>query len=139
MEIVDSPSEQNITDGLKIVSYAVNRDGDYELVPDFVWQPVHVVNDQAWQEIERQVTVSRRKVEEGRVSPLHYYMTLNQMDCGLLARYTGQPRWKVRLHLIPFVFSRLSTASLEKYAELYGISPDDLAAGRLRPPLAPHE
>ena len=132
-------SGEDITDGLKIVSYAVNKTGEYELRPEFVWQPVSVVNQQAWLEIDKNITQSKKKVAAGRVSCLHYYMTANQMDTGLLAQYTGQPRWKVRLHLVPWIFRRLSADTLKKYAELYRISPDDLRTGRLLPPVYNHE
>lgn len=139
MENPEHSSEQGITAGLKIVSYAVNKNGEYELRSDFAWQPVNVVNHQAWLEIDKKIIRSRKKVAAGRVSCLHYYMTANQMDTGLLARYTGQPRWQVCLHLVPLVFRRLSVNTLKKYAELYRISPDDLIEGRLLPPIYNHE
>lgn len=139
MELPDHSSAEDITDGLKIVSYAVNSKGEYELTPDFVWQPVNVVNHQAWQEIEKNIAASKDKIAAGRVSCLHYYMTANQMDTGLLAQYTDQPRWKVCLHLLPFIFNRLSAKTLKKYAELYRISPDDLAQGRLQPLIHNHQ
>lgn len=139
MELPDHSSEEDITDGLKIVSYAVNSKGEYELIPDFVWQPVHVVNHQAWQEIEKNIAASKDKIAAGRVSCLHYYMTANQMDTGLLAQYTGQPRWKVCLHLLPCIFNRLSAKTLQKYAKLYKISPDDLTQGRLQPLIRNHQ
>lgn len=139
METADHPSSEEITAGLKIVGYARNQKGEYELVPEFVWQPVEVVNQQAWQEIEKNIARSREKVLAGRVSCLHYYMTANQMDPGLLAAYTGQPRWKVRLHLVPWIFNRLPVDALMSYAELFKISPDDLRQGRLRSPIYTHK
>lgn len=139
MELPDHSSEEDITDGLKIVSYAVNSKGEYELIPDYVWQPVNVVNHQAWQEIEKNIAASKDKIAAGRVSCLHYYMTANQMDTSLLAQYTGQPRWKVCLHLLPCIFNRLSVKTLQKYAELYKISPDDLTQGRLQPLIHNHQ
>ncbi|MDP3695205.1 MAG: hypothetical protein Q8R42_03725, partial [Desulfocapsaceae bacterium] len=110
---------------------AVNSKG----TADDIWQPVNVVNHQAWLEIEKNIAASKDKVSAGRVSCLHYYMTANQMDTGLLAQYTNLPRWQVCLHLVPFIFKRLSAGTLKKYADLYQISPDDLTQGRLRPPL----
>ena len=135
----DNAAREKITDGRKIVSYALNRQGEYELVPEFVGQPVTIANQQAWQEIDRQVARSRTKVLAGRVSCLHYYMTAALMDTALLARYTGQPRWKVRLHLVPFFFARLPVATLKTYADLFRISPDDLSMGRLLPPDRSHQ
>jgi len=131
----DHPVENNVTNGLKIVSYAANSNGECALTPDDVWQPVNIVNTQAWREIERSIAASKAKIAAGRVSCLHYYMTANQMDAGLLAQYTGQSRWTVCLHLLPFIFNRLSKKTLQTYAQLYRVSADDLAHGRLRPPL----
>lgn len=139
MTPTDHPADEDITDGQKIVSYSVNKKGDYELAPEFVWQPVNVVNQQAWREIEKKIARSRAKVLAGQVSCLHYYMTANQMDTALLAQYTGQSRWQVRLHLVPFIFNRLSAAALRNYAQLFQISPDDLIQGRLRPPVYNHQ
>jgi len=78
-------------------------------------------------------------VTAGRVSCLHYYMTANQMDIGLVAQYTRQPRWKVCLHLIPFVFARVSADTLRKYADMYRVSLADLRNGRLLAPIYNNE
>jgi hypothetical protein len=135
MTTADPPPDEDITEGQKIVSYSVNRQGEYELAPEFIWQPVNVVNHQAWREIEKKIALSRHKVLAGQVSCLHYYMTANQMDPGLLGQYTGQCRWKVMLHLVPFIFKRLSVDTLRIYAQLFRISVDDLSQGRLEPPV----
>ena len=136
---IPRPADQEMTNGLKVVTYALNDSGRYELLPDFPWQPVGIVNHQAWEEIAKKITLSRNKVTAGRVSCLHYYMTANQMDIGLVAQYTGQPRWKVCLHLVPFVFARASADTLRKYAELYRVSLDDLHKGRLLAPIYHNE
>lgn len=139
MEPPDQSSDNGITEGLKSVSYSVNSKGEYELVPGSGWQPVNVVNRQAWREIEKKIALSRKKVASGRVSCLHYYMTANQMDIGLLARYTEHSRWLVRLHLIPFIFNRLNPDTIKKYADLFMVSPDDLTSGKLKAPIYNHK
>ncbi|MHB8788418.1 MAG: hypothetical protein ACYDBT_00910 [Desulfobulbaceae bacterium] len=131
MDTSEHPSTAIITDGLKIVHYSLNSSGAYEQVAGFICPEVEVANHQAWREIDRQIAGSREKVRAGRVSCLHFYMTVNLMDIGLLARYTGQSRWKVRLHMFPFIFSRLSCNILQIYAQLFKIFPDDLIKGRL--------
>jgi len=100
-----------------------------------MWQPVNIVNSQAWQEIENQIEVSKAKIASGKVSCLHYFMTANQMDAGLLAQYTGQSSWLVRLHLIPFFFNRLGANRLKKHVDIFKVSSGDLMAGRLAPPV----
>jgi hypothetical protein len=128
-------AESDITDGVKIISYVANKNGDQELVQSAMWSPVDVVNHQAWLEIEKHIEASKKKVAAGRVSCLHYYMTANQMNTSLLASYTRQPRWLVSLHLIPLCFSKLGSKTLKKYAEVFKVSPDDLRQGNLRPPV----
>ncbi len=130
--------EPDINDGLSLVSY-VAEDGVCRPHQGYGWQPVNEVNRQAWQEIESAIARSREMVDAGMVSCLHYYMTANQMTPSLLARYANLPGWLIRLHLRPFFFRRISRASLARYAELFGISAEDLAAGRLRPPVYQRE
>ncbi len=100
-----------------------------------MWDPVAIFNRQAWQVIEKQIEASKEKVASGKVSCLHYYMTANQMDTALLAKYTGQSRWLVRLHMVPFFFSRLRVGILEKYIEVFKISLNDLSPSTLKPPV----
>ncbi len=135
MELADKSCDSGITDGLKIISYIADNNGNQELVSGCMWQPVNIVNRQAWQVIEKQIECSKAKITGGRVSCLHYYMTANQMDIGLLAKYTGQPRWLVFLHMIPFFFNRLSERALNRYIEIFDVSGDDLIEGRLLPPV----
>ncbi len=135
MDQPNQSAKSDITDGVKIISYVANQEGNQELVQSAMWHPVDVVNHQAWQEIEKQIAVSKEKVAAGRVSCLHYYMTANQMDTGLLASYTRQSRCFVRLHMIPFFFSRLGAGTLKKYGEVFKVSLDDLIQGKLKPPV----
>jgi len=135
MEKHTPPSDNGITDGVDIVGYKVNDEGKYDLVSGPGWQPVNIVNRQAWREIEKHIERSKRKVTSGRVSCLHYYMIANQMDIGLLAAYTNQSRLRVRLHLLPFFFKRLGSSTLKKYGNLFQVSMDDLKNGRLKPPV----
>ncbi len=134
----DYPTDEEITDGVRIVSYSVNQDGEFELVPGTGWKPMNVANRQAWIEIEKNIIESRKKIQAGRVSCLHYYMTANQMDIALLARYTGQSRWRVRMHFIPLFFKWLRPKSLEKYAELFQVSKEDLKSCKLKAPVYDH-
>ena len=135
MEQQTPPTDNGITEGVQTISYSVNDEGNYEPVPGPGWQPVNIVNRQAWLEIENHIEASRRKVASGRVSCLHYYMIANQMNIGLLAGYTNQSRLRVRLHLIPFFFKRLGPDTLKKYGNLFQVSTDDLKNCRLKAPM----
>ena len=135
MDSLSRSADSGITDGLKIVSYVQDNQGNQELVAGSMWHPVDIVNCQAWAEIDRQIEAAKAKVAAGRASCLYYYMTANQMNASLLASYTGLSRWLVRLHMAPVLFKRLSARTLSKYGETFQVSVDDLQQGRLRPPV----
>ncbi len=135
METVIQAADKGITDGLEIASYVRNDRGNQELVAGSMWHPVDIVNRQAWAEIDKHIAAAQGKVVAGRASCLLYYMIANQMTIGLLAAYSRQSSWLVRLHLVPFFFHRLPARTLHRYAEIFKVSVDDLLAGRLRPPV----
>ena len=139
MDTRSQHADNGVTDGVKTVSYVADSNGEHKLVSGSVWQPVNIVNRQAWQEIEKHIELSKQKIAAGRVSCLHYYMTANQMDIGLLAGYTGQSRWLVRLHLVPFFFRKLRAGTLNRYAEVFQVSTEDLIRGKLRKPVYHNE
>lgn len=135
MEEINEPPENVIDDTITTVSYVANKEGDQELVSSTFWQPVNIVNHQAWQEIEKQIEASKQKIQSGRASCLLYYMTANQLDAPLLAKYTDKSRWLVRLHLLPFFFKRLGVKTLKTYADFFKVTLDDLRQGKLKPPI----
>lgn len=135
MAICNDFSEKDIAGDIPTISYTPDREGNQERVAGSYWQPVNVVNQQAWRQIDRQIEVSKRKIEAGRVSCLHYYMTANQMSVGLLGKYTGQSGLLVRFHLLPFFFKRLRRETLQVYADLFKVEVEDLIRGELKPPL----
>lgn len=135
MDRIDKPFDNDITDGLKIISYVAGNDGNHELVSDSMWHPVSIVNRQAWQEIDKKIESSKTKIATGKVSCLHYYMTSSLMDTGLLAKYTAQPRWLVCLHMIPFFYNRLGVETLNKYVKIFKVSLHDLVQGQLGAPV----
>lgn len=110
------------------VCYAVNDKGRYELVPSLGWEVKNIVNDQAWDVILQEVRSILDLVRKGRLSPLAFHMAKNQMDPGLLARYSGMARWRVKRHLKPAVFRGLSRSVLSRYATTLGLSIDALAS-----------
>lgn len=111
-----------MSEGLTEVCYAVGEDGRYDLVASAGWEPKNITNDQAWDVIAVQLEELRAQVKAGLTSPLAYHMAKHQMDIALLAQYAGIWRWRVRRHLRPKVFARLSDAVIQKYAVLFGLS-----------------
>lgn len=126
MKIEDVPQHGGLTAGNREVSYAVNKNGQYTLEPSVGWEAKNIALRQAWEEIVDQLGEAIKQIEAGRKSALFYHMVKNQMDSSLLAHYSGIARWRVKRHLKPTVFNKLDMASMLVYAELFGISTDQL-------------
>jgi hypothetical protein len=130
MKKEDVPQDDGLNMGMCEVAYARDQRGRYVKVPSLGWEPKNVANEKAWEQVEEQIEEQVRLVREGRKSPLAYYMTLNLMDTGLLSRYMRMSRWRVKRHLKPRVFARLSHRILSRYAQLFEVSVEQLTSAR---------
>jgi hypothetical protein len=122
----DVPQDKALFGEWKEVSYAVDDDGRYMLVPSAGWEPANIANHMAWESIEAEVGAVLEKFRAGVLSPLAYHMARHQMDPGMLASYAGLFRWQVRRHMKPAAFRRISTALADRYAAIFRITPEEL-------------
>ena len=120
------PQDQGIAEGLEEVAYAVDDNGRYVLVPSKGWEPKNISNYQAWELIAQQIATTRQQVLDNKISPLAYHMARNLMDLPLLAEYMGIMRWRVKRHMKPGVFKKLDQSTIEKYARLLKVTPEQL-------------
>ena len=120
------PQDQGIADGLKEVTYAVDDNGAYVMVPSAGWEPKNISNYQAWEVIGEQIETARLQVLNNKISPLAYHMARNQMDIALLAQYMGIMRWRVKRHLKPKIFKKLHKNLLSRYASLLKVTVEQL-------------
>lgn len=123
---VPQDDEKILEDKFKVVKYAVNQKGEYEKVPSVGWEPENVALKQVWDEINHDIDNTRQKVHEGKLSPIAYFMKKNLMDEKLLAAHVGINRWFVKWHMRPGKFRKLKRKTLERYADVFKISVDDL-------------
>jgi len=123
MKIEEVPQERGMmTDDVYEICYAVDGEGRYVLAASAGWEPKNITNDQAWELIDGQVAKALKGIHAGRLSPLAFHMAKNQMNTGLLAKYAGFSRWRVKRHLKPAVFKRLKPAVLELYSDIFKIT-----------------
>jgi hypothetical protein len=106
--------------------YAVDENGEYITELSTGWDPKTIALDNAIKQIEERVATAKKKVLKNESSPLEYYMELNKMDLPILASYVGIWKWRVKRHFNPAVFKKLSQKTLEKYAEVFDISVEEL-------------
>jgi hypothetical protein len=123
-DIPQDPSAlRNIT---KEVSYAVDENGNYVTELSTGWDVKIKALDVAWSDIEKKVADAKQKVLNNEASPLLYFMELKLMDIQILSDYTGFWKWRVKRHLKPGVFEKLSAKKLQKYATAFDVTVEAL-------------
>ena len=119
--------KSNLASGnLKEMVYAVDEKGEYTTTLSTGWDPKTIALDNAIKEIEERVANAKKRVLKNQTSPIEYYMELHKMDVPVLASYVGFWQWRVKRHLKPKVFKKLSEKTLQKYADVFEISLNEL-------------
>src|SRR3954470_5838876 len=110
----------------KEVCYATDSEGKYTTELSKGWDVKITALDKAWEDIDVRITNAKQKVLNGEASPLLFFMEKGIMDISLLADYTGFWQWQIKRHLKPDVFKKLSDKKLQRYAEVFNVSVNDL-------------
>ena len=106
--------------------YNFDKDGNFKKEVGFHGEPDRVVLQQAWDLFNDRISEAREKVLAGKASPILYYMEKNLLNPLDLSMHSGVSLWRVRMHLKPKWFARLSEKTLKKYAEAFNISIEQL-------------
>jgi hypothetical protein len=127
MNIDEVPQEGNITfgGGRKAV-YARNKQGQIVTVASAGWEVEEIVTMQAVDILKAQAAEALSRAKAGLASPLEYWMYEKRMDVIVLSQSTGIWRWRVRRHLRPEIFAKLSPKLLDMYADALGLSTEQL-------------
>jgi hypothetical protein len=127
MRVDDVPQEKNpVLAGHRKAMYAVDAEGRYTIVQSNGWEAEETVTTQAVEAYAKLAEAARRQVAAGETSPLEYHMYRCRMDLALLAQTTGLWQWRIRRHFRPAIFARLKPALLSRYADVLGMTVDDL-------------
>lgn len=128
MKISDLPQDRKVTDesNLKELCYGLDEDGNYVTGNSTGWNPKKIALDNAIQEISERVADAKDRILKNESSPIEYYMELHRMDVPILASYVGLWSWRVKRHFKPKVFNGLSEKTLQKYADIFEISIEQL-------------
>ena len=128
MKKKEVPQDESILKkvNLKDMVYAVDENGEYGTALSSGWEPKTIALDNAIREIEERTKAAKRRYDNGESSPIEYYMELHKMDIPILSSYVGLWQWQVKRHLKPAVFGKLSKKTLQKYADVFEISIDEL-------------
>jgi hypothetical protein len=106
--------------------YSYDKDGNFKKDVGFHGEPDRVILQQAWDLFNDRIEDARRKVMEGKASPIMYYMEKNLLNPLDLSMHSGISLWRVKFHLKPKFFAKLSEKTLKKYAEAFNIPVEQL-------------
>lgn len=106
--------------------YVLDENGNYVQALSKGWDPKTVVLQQAWDDISDHAEEAKKQVLDGLYSPIHYYMEKTQMDIKLVSQYTGFSKSKIKDHLTPAGYAKLSTEEKQNYAETFAIPTEAL-------------
>lgn len=127
MDIDQVPQEGNRTmGGYKRAMYARDKDGRIVIVASAGSEVDETVTLQALDYIKEQTEAARKRVEAGQSSPLEYWMYAQRLDMAQLSQVTGYWQWRIRRHLDPARFAKLPQNILQRYAEVMGITVEQL-------------
>ncbi len=106
--------------------YATRATGEYAIVASSGWQVEAEATTQALKELERLSDEAYEFVVAGDFAPLYFHMYNQRMDLTTLAQASGIFKWRLKRHLKPAVFAKLSKKLLEGYAETLGLNVEEL-------------
>ena len=123
----DVPQHSNpYYEGEKKAVYAVDSNGKLIITQTAGWDVETEVLEQAIHEIDRLSKAAHERGTQGQSSSLEYHMYHQRMDIPMLAQATGFYQWQIKRHMQPKVFSRLSETKLALYAQVLGISLNEM-------------
>lgn len=129
MKESEVPQDQNrILEGSRKAVYAVDEQGRYTIAKSDGWEAEEIVTSMAVEALNRQAEQARHQAESGETSPLEYHMYAHRMDLAILSQTTGIARWRIRRHFKPQRFTKLKPALLQRYAEAFDITIEQLQA-----------
>jgi hypothetical protein len=112
--------------GNRKLLYAVDERGDYAGVKSAGWDVENYVTLAAVDAINRWRDEAWARAKHGETSPLEYHMYRRRMEPATLSAATGVWRWRLARHMRPKTFAKLSDGLLQRYADVLGISVEEL-------------
>lgn len=106
--------------------YATDEQGNYTTALSSGWDPKTIALNNSLEAINERIDEAKQQVAKGHASPIVYFMELNKMDPAILAGYVGMWKWRVKRHFRPAIFKRLNDKILQKYAEAFSVTVDQL-------------
>lgn len=119
--------ESNLSkSNVKELCYATDENGNYTTGLSTGWEPKTIALENSLNAINERIEEAKQDIISGKASPIVYFMELHRMDWITLADYVGIWKWRVKRHAKPNVFKKLNQKILQKYADAFQISVEEL-------------
>lgn len=122
------PQDQSQMEKAKMteVLYVTDENDNYTTEHSKGWEAKTLALDESIELINERIEEAKKNIAAGKGSPIHYFMEVHRMDWGVLAAYVGKWAWFVKNDAKPGNFKKLNTKTLQKYADAFGISAEEL-------------
>ncbi|MEI6766847.1 MAG: hypothetical protein WCM76_14555 [Bacteroidota bacterium] len=104
----------------KMVLYAEKEDGTYGSVESGSYLIENLLDD-FWYKKRHLEQTLRQKLMKGEISPIHYFMVLEDLTPSELASRAGLGTGKVKKHLQMKHFENIKVSELKRYASVFNI------------------
>lgn len=126
MKETELPQEKGALQDFTELCYVTDDEGNYTTLSSSGWEVKSIALEASLSRLQEQIDEAKADVLAGRKSSIVYYMLLNRMDWAVLADAMHRWQWVIKRHAKPSVFKKLSTKTLQKYAEVFGITVEEL-------------
>ncbi|MCK9398651.1 MAG: hypothetical protein M0Q51_01480 [Bacteroidales bacterium] len=109
----------------EMILFAEKEDESYDAIKSGSYVVKHFLSD-FYLKKENLDKALHEELKEGNISPVFYYMLMQDMGPGDLARRVGISKRKLRKHFRPDVFAKLDDVTLQKYAIVFGITVEQI-------------
>jgi len=122
----DREEEKLIYRNNRELFYSFDRETGFTRKVDYQYSANQEIIRQSWDAAEERLEAVRQKVLSGGVSPIAYHMERCLMEVPMLAAYMEIAAWRVRRHLKPAVYRKLSDKMKSRYAAVFGTDSLDI-------------
>jgi hypothetical protein len=116
--IIDCPQQQ-------VILYVEKEDGKYEPVQTGSYLTKNFLDDYKMKRGHLEEAL-KKQVQSGKVSPIYYYMVLEDLTISELSSRTGIRKGKVKKHLDAANFNSIPQKTLQVYSDVFNITIADM-------------
>ena len=126
MKESELPQEKGALQDFTELCYVTDDEGNYTTLSSWGWEVKSIALEASLSRLQEQIDEAKTDVLAGRKSPIVYYMLLNRMDWAVLADAMHRWQWVIKRHAKPSVFKKLSSKTLQQYAQVFNITVEEL-------------